>query len=356
MGKSEYISQYRRYIGKKILFIAVCTVLSFVALGLGLSIGKYNIGFFESYAILWNHISGNLPTDEIGIMKDHVIWNLRFPRAIAGMAVGAGLAVCGTAMQSSMKNPLADPYTTGISSGASLGATLAIVSGFSLISGTTLQTSIVINAFAFSLIPALIMIVISTMKRGISPASTILIGVAVMYVFSASTMLLKVTATEDTLADAYTWGVGTLGKASWGNILPMIVAALTGIIIFTAMANKLNILAMDDKNVAALGEHPKRLRTVMMLIVSVVTAILVSYTGTIGFVGLVVPHIVRIFIGSDNRYLVPASASFGALFLVCADSVAKEMTTTGLPVGIVTALIGGPMFFLILLRMGKKIW
>ncbi len=321
-----------------------------------MSIGSYDIGFLESYEILIDHITGSIATDSIGEMKDHIIWDMRFPRAIAGLFVGAGLAICGAVMQSSLKNPLADPYTTGISSGAGLGATISIVLGVCIIPGLTGEASIVINAFIFALIPAFVMIFFSMIKRNISPESTILIGVAVMYVFSAVTTMLRVTASEEDLAEAYIWSVGTLGKAMWENIPILVIASVCGIILFCFASNMLNTLAMDDKNVTALGENPKKLRLLFMLIVSLVTAVLVSFTGTIGFVGLVAPHVVRLVIGSDNRYLIPASACFGGMFLILCDCIAKVITTTGLPVGVVTALIGGPMFLFILIKMKKSAW
>lgn len=352
---AEYKREYRLYIARKVTFCLACLVIAFLVTGFTLSVGNYEIGFLESYRILLDHITGNIATDEIGHMKDHVIWDLRMPRAFAGLFVGAGLGVCGAVMQSTLKNPLADPYTTGISSGASLGATLAIVSGFSLIPGLLGEASIVINAFIFSLIPACVMIFFSIIKRNMSPESTILIGVAVMYVFTAITTLLKVSATEEKLAEAYVWSVGTLGKATPENILAMGIATVVGVIVFTLGSNMINTLAMDDKNVTALGEDPKKIRLLFMFGVSLVTAVLVSFTGTIGFVGLVAPHIVRLLIGSDNRYLIPASACFGAMFLLCADCLAKNLST-GLPVGVVTALVGGPLFLFILLKMRKAAW
>lgn len=354
--QEERTAGYRKYVGKKVLFCIICLVVAIVAMGLAFVSGSYDIGFLESYQILWDHITGNIAMDEIGQMKDHVIWDLRFPRVLGGLFVGAGLAICGAVMQSALKNPLADPYTTGISSGAGLGSSLAIIAGLSVVPGLYGESAIVVNAFVFALIPAFVMIFFSVMKRNMSPESTILIGVAVMYVFSAMTTLLRVSATEEDLAEAYIWSVGTLGKTTWDNVFILGTATAVGVILFMAVSNMLNVLAMSDQNVTALGEKPKKLRLVLMLIVSMVTAVIVSFTGTIGFVGLVAPHVVRLLIGSDNRYLIPASACFGAMFLVCTDCLAKEITTTGLPVGVITALIGGPLFLFILIKMRKSAW
>ncbi|MDR3074990.1 MAG: iron ABC transporter permease [Candidatus Methanoplasma sp.] len=355
MGSDELRSEYRRYTLRKTLFIIVCIIGSVVAVGLSLSSGKYDIGFLESYQILFDHIAGIVPMTPTEVMEDYVVWDLRVPRSIAGLAVGAGLGVCGAAMQSSLKNPLADPYTTGISSGAALGATLMITLGISLIPHLGGELAIAINAFFFSLIPAGMIVFISVFKKT-SPTSMILIGVAVTYVFSATTSLLMLYAVPEDLTEAYIWAVGTLGKATWDNVPYLCVAAVGGIVVMQIYAGRLNILALNDESAVSLGLNAKRLRITILIMISVVTSILVSFTGTIGFVGLVAPHMVRIFIGSDNRYLIPASAAFGAVLLLASDCISKSVGSTGLPVGVITALIGGPLFLLLIMRQRRSAW
>lgn len=346
---------YQRYISKKLSFIILFTATAVVAIGLEICLGKYEIGFFESYQVLFDHIRGITPQGDLGRMKDYVVWDLRFPRAIAGLTVGATLGACGAAMQSALKNPLADPYTTGISSGASLGAAIAIILGISIIPTVTGQWGIVTNAFVFSLIPAAVIVLVMKFKRA-GPTSMILIGIAVMYVFSATTSLLMLTAEPDALAEVYIWNVGTLGKATWSNISFLIAAAISVILLLQLVAKKLNILVMSDEGATALGVNPRALRLYSLIIVSLTTSLVVSFTGTIGFVGLIAPHVVRMFIGSDNRYLLPASAAFGGAMLLCADCIAKEAGATGLPVGVITALIGGPLFLLLLMRQRRSAW
>lgn len=327
-----------------------------LAIGLQLSFGKYSIGFLESYGILIDHLKGIVPTEGVERMKHYVVWDLRLPRALAGLAVGAGLGMCGAVMQSSLKNPLADPYTTGIASGASLGASVAIILGLCIIPGIYGEGAIVVNAFAFALVPVILIISLSRFKKNITPAGMILIGIAVMYIFSATTTLLKITASEESLAEVYIWSVGTLGKAGWDNVWYMIAAAVAGIVVFQSLARRLNVLVMCDSGAVALGVDPKRVRLASLGVVSLVTAVLVSFTGTIGFVGLVAPHMVRMFIGSDNRYLIPASAAFGALMLLASDCVARNIAAVELPVGTITALIGGPLFLYLIIRQTKSAW
>ncbi len=346
--------QYHIYTFKKILFCLVCILICFAALGVGVWAGKYDIGFFESYRVLFDHLMGN--GDKNG-MDDVVVWEIHLTRALAGLIGGAALGVAGAVMQSSMKNPLADPYTTGISSGASLGATLAIIAGFTLLPGLSPNAGIVFNAFVFALIPAMVIMLISSFKTNLTPTSIILISIAVMYVFSATDTLLKVTTTVEKLADAYIWGIGTLGRATWETLPIMAVIAGIGIIFFMFMSKKVNILSMNDKSIVSLGEKPKVMRLLCMVVVSMMTAVIVAFTGTIGFVGLVAPHMVRLIIGSDCKYLIPASACFGAAFLMCADCIARVLTATGLPVGIITSIIGGPLFIFLLIKMrSNNVW
>jgi len=355
LGRDDFKSVYYRSVSRKVTFVIICVIVAFIAVGLQLSFGYYDVSFTESYQILWDHICGNIPTTDIGIKRDHIIWDLRLPRSIAGMAVGAGLGVCGAAMQSTLKNPLADPYTTGISAGAGLGATISIVLGICLIPGIIGQPSIIIDAFVFALIPSLVIIAFSSLKRRVTPSMMILIGIAVMYVFTAMTTLLKLTASEDSLQDVYMWSVGTLGKSNWDNVWFMIAATAFGIFAFAILAKKINVMITSDSSAISLGVDPKRCRLLVLIIVSVVTAFLVSFTGTIGFVGLVAPHMVRLIIGSDNRYLIPASAAFGAMMLICSDVIARNIGT-GLPVGVITACVGGPVFLYLLIKQRKSIW
>lgn len=349
---AEFKATYMLHISKKVLFIALFAVLAIISMGLALSFGKYPIGFFESYEIMFDHILGKEPVGDVAITKDMIVWEMRLPRAIMGLVAGAGLAACGVAMQSVMRNPLADPYTTGVSSGASLGATLYLILGISFIPTIYGTAALVANAFILSLIPAGLIILISRFIKT-TPAMMILIGISVMYLFSAITTLVMLTSHPDSLAEAFTWSVGTLGRVSWDNIFIALAVVSVCLIVLLFYSDKLNLLSSGDKCSRSLGLNPDRLRVVILAVVALATASIVSFTGTIGFVGLVAPHMVRIFVGSNNRYLMPASISFGAFMLLAADCFAKEAGTTGLPVGIITAIFGGPLFLYLLTRKGK---
>ena len=351
----ESSGEYRRSIVLKIGFIIVCVVVAFLVIGVTLTIGDYDIGFLETYQILWDHITGNVPTDPSDPMytKDSVIWDLRLPRILTGVLAGAALAVAGATMQTTMKNPLADPYTTGISSGASFGATIARCMGVSFAGGGYV---VVVNAFIFSLIPTALIVIVSKM-RGASPTTMVMAGIAVMYIFNAFTTVIKLFADPESLSSLYQWSVGSINGTRWDDVLVMVPFVIVGTVVIQLLSRQLNVLISGDDSAKTLGIDADRLRTVSILVIALMTAAVVSFTGLIGFVGLVCPHVVRMFIGSDNRYLIPASAAFGIALLLFADLVGRVLIApTVLPVGVITAFIGGPLFLYLIVKQRRSAW
>ena len=354
-GTDEMDSGYRRYIALKWVLIVACIAVCVVLAGLAVTVGEYPVGFGESYWTIWNHIFGYVPTDHSDplYILDHVVWDLRLPRIIIGIVAGAGLAVAGATMQSTLKNPLADPYTTGISSGAAFGATIAICYGTEIFGS---GGSIVVNAFVFALIPTALIAVISVTKK-VSPVSMILAGIAVMYIFNAMTTVMKLWANPDDLASVYRWEVGSFEGLDWGDVPIMTAVTAVGSLFLLLVSSKMNVLSTGDENAKALGIDASKLRMVCLVVVTLVTASIVSFTGVIGFVGLVAPHVVRIFIGSDNRYLIPASMALGAALLLVADLVGRTVIAPAvLEVGVVTAFIGGPLFLYLVIRQKREAW
>ncbi len=353
LSESTVYLEYKKSIFLKIIFIVSCVLIAVVSAGLALTIGEYEIGFFESYQILFNHIFGNVPDTVEAGMKDYVVYELRLPRILVGLITGAGLAVAGAAMQSILKNPLADPYTTGVSSGAGFGASIAIVMGATIASG---QYAIVVNAFMFALVPTAVILFISKIK-GSSPITMIMAGIAVMYIFGAMTTIIKLWADPDSLSALYRWQVGTLAGADWAVIPIMAIVTIIGCISVQLLSGKLNILSTGDDNAKSLGIDADKLRMICLIITALISAVIVSFTGLIGFVGLVAPHIVRLFIGPDNRYLIVASAFFGAALLVLADLIGRTIISpTVLQVGVITAFLGGPLFLWLIIRKTNRAW
>ncbi len=346
----ETYGEYRRYVFRKWIFMAVCATVIVLVSGYAVTVGAFNIGFWESYQIMWDHITGNIDPDS---MKDYVVVTLRAPRIATAIIAGAGLAVAGVVMQSSLLNPLADPYTTGISAGALFGATLGITMGFNLVAG---PYALVINAFVFSLIPMVVIAFVSRIK-GSSPTVMIMAGIAIMYIFNALTTVMKLWANPNSLQELYEWQVGSVSRATWEEIPVMLVITVVGIIVMQFMSRKLNVLATGEDTANALGVDANKLRTVNLLVVSLVSASIVAFTGLIGFVGLVAPHISRIFIGSDNRFLIPCSALLGSALLILGDLVGRVIIYPAtLQAGVVMSFLGGPMFLWLIMRRKSQIW
>jgi len=347
---SHMFTEYRASRAKKAMAIILMIVALLIASIYGLSVGSYPIDFVEVYNIVIDHLFHL--DDPLTTTDERVIWNTRMPRLLFAIVSGAGLAVAGAAMQSMMKNPLADPYTTGISSGASFGAVVAIAFGISI---GSISTGTTVLAFFFALVPAAVILLLSTFKKT-SPSMMILAGLSVMYIFNAMTQYMMLVVDSETMEAAYQWTIGTLNKSSWSTLPIMAIVVIFGSLAIMNMSKYLNAMNSGDNYAKTVGVDVKRIRIIILVLVSVIAASIVSFTGIIGFIGLVSPHITRIFLGSDNKLLIPGSLMVGALVMVVCDIIAKSFTTTALPIGIVTAFIGGPVFLTLIIRQKKEVW
>ena len=350
---AELKTSHKATIAKRIVLIAVCAFICLITAGVAIVTGEYDIGFFESYRILFDHIMGNIGTDRISVIKDFVVWDLRLPAIVVAIIAGIGLSASGAAMQSTLRNPLADPYTTGISSGAAFGATIAIVYFGGVATG---NATTVVFAFVFALIPTALIVSLSVTKK-VSPVSMIMAGIAVMYIFNAVTTMIKLWADPNDLEAIYLWSVGSFDTIRWDDLPLMAAVTLVGSSVIFMISNKLNILASGDECAKSMGIDASKMRIMCLVIVSLVTASIVSFTGIIGFVGLVAPHVVRLFIGSDNKFLIPASAAFGAALLLVSDLVGRTIIAPSvIQVGVITSFIGGPLFLYLVIRQKKEMW
>ena len=342
------VHTYHHFRRRKVLFIVAILAILVILTGVSIALGTYRISFERVYECLWNIITGN----DDGSVDYSVVLNQRLPRLIGAVVVGCGLAAAGASMQSMLKNPLADPYTTGISSGACFGATIAISAG-GFLGFQTYGT--VIAAFIFALIPAAVILMLAAMKK-CSPAMMILAGISVMYIFNALTQYVMLTMDEQGMAAAYEWTVGTLVKVNWDNMPLMIIIAALGSAALFYMAKFLNAMNGGDAFAKTLGIDVQRIRILILVMVSVVAAGIVSFTGVIGFIGMVAPHICRMFIGSDNRLLIPSAMVLGAALTVFSDIISRVLVDTDVPIGVITSLIGGPLFLFLVLRETKEVW
>ena len=277
-------------------------------------------------------------------LRDGIVWELRMPRILAAAAVGAGLALCGAIMQAVLRNPLADPYLLGLSSGASFGAVAVIVLG--------LAVALPGAAFAGSLIALLATLLLARAAGPLLASRTILAGIAVSAVFSALTSLVIFwSATGDSYREILSWLLGSLAGIDWAATALAVGAVVVIGLPLLLSAGTLDAFAFGDRAAISLGVSVTRTRWLLLGATALLTGCLVAVSGSIGFVGLVVPHAVRLLVGSGHRALLPLSLLVGALFLVWADTLSRvAFEPRELPVGIVTALVGGPLFAALLLR------
>ncbi|MFH8606637.1 FecCD family ABC transporter permease [Streptomyces sp. NPDC018029] len=322
----------------------LCAALA-VALVAGLALGSVRIPAADVLDILTGRAE---PSPFRTIVLD-----VRLPRVLLGATVGAGLAVIGTVLQALVRNPLADPFLLGVSSGASVGAVCAIVLGSVFGLGAALSTTVTIPAASFA--GALLsLVLIYALARGGGSFATgrlILAGVAVSYILTALTSLILVTAdSADHLKEVLYWTLGGLGSARWDMLALPCATLAVGTALLVSMARPLDLLLAGEEGATVLGLHAARFRAGVFVLASLLTGVLVAYSGAIGFVGLMVPHAARMLVGAAHRALLPVVALMGAVFLVVADLAARTVAAPqDIPVGVLTALTGGP-FFLWLLR------
>ena len=350
----EIKEQYKKYIGRRVGFILMLIPVVVLLIGISSSLGSADVSLRDVYTSIINKLfPGSFETNWLA---EVCVWKLRLPRILMGLLAGIGLGAAGCVMQGTLRNPLADPYMLGIASAAGFGASLAILFGTGIIGFLGGQYLVIGNAFIFALLCSGIILGLSS-KKGATPESMILTGIAMMFLFSAMTTLLQYFAEAEAVKAAVFWMVGDLGKSSWEKL--GIVAVVTAVCIPLLIWKSwdLNIMSSGDESAKSLGIKVEQTRIIIMVVSSLLVASIVCFTGTIGFVGLVAPHICRMVIGGDNRFLVPASALVGAVLLVLSDTVARTiMSPVILPVGVVTAFLGVPLFIYLIMRKRRTYW
>jgi iron complex transport system permease protein len=319
--------------------LAAALVVSIVV---AVTIGPADIRFDEVWASIASHLG--LGTSPLPLLRDGIVWELRLPRVLTAAAVGAGLAIAGAVMQAITRNPLADPYLLGLSSGASLGAVAVLLLGVAIV--------LPLAAFLGALVALGLTLLLASSLGVITPTRTVLAGLAVSSLASAVTSLVIFwTVTGDSYREILGWLLGSLAGARW----PAVAIALTAIVVVGIpvmfIGRILDAFTFGDVSAAALGVNVGATRWGLLAASALLTGAMVSVSGAIGFVGLVLPHAVRLIVGPGHRALLPLSALVGAIFLVWADTAARTLfEPRELPVGIVTAIIGAPIFALLLSR------
>ncbi|HFE9702969.1 TPA: FecCD family ABC transporter permease [Clostridium perfringens] len=340
----------------KKVFIAVLLILLFISsIILGISFGAVDIPPYDVYRVFLYKVFGikigNL--DEIlnSTLFD-IIWGVRMPRVLLGAFAGMALAMVGVIMQATIQNPLGDPYILGLSSGASLGATFSILIGFS---GVLSSFGAPLGAFLGALIASIFVYFLAKIGGRITPFKMILAGMVISSICSSLTsLIIFLSKDNEGIRTVNFWMMGSLAGAQWGNIvLPIAISVIPLIYFFTQYRN-LNLMVLGDETSITLGLNIEKHRKIYMILSSLITGVIVSVCGTIGFVGIMIPHIVRLIFGTDHKTLLPFSALVGAIFLIWADVIARcAINNMELPIGIITSVIGAP-FLLWLMVKGTR--
>jgi len=340
--------RYRALAARRILLIASLVAALAISIATDMALGPANYSLSQVVtAVFW--------PGSVDVQLQVVIWDIRMPIAMMAVTVGACLSLAGAQMQTILANPLASPFTLGISAAAGFGAALGLVAGVAIFPAAV-QYMVPLNAFVMAMLASLFIYGVSTM-RGVNVETIVLLGIALVFTFNALLALLEYLASEQALAAVIFWTMGSLTKATWAKV--WITGGVLAICapLFARNAWALTALRLGDDKAASMGVNIRRLRLETLLLVSLLAAIPVAFVGTIGFIGLVGPHIARMLVGEDQRFYLPASVICGALML-SVTSVVSKMIIPGaiLPIGVITALVGVPFFFSLIFTNRRRSW
>ena len=326
------------------LVIVSSAALLLVLAAVSLMLGRYPIDPAQAVLMLVDRV---VPVERVWTnQQETLFFNVRLPRIVLAIMVGCCLATAGAAFQGTFQNPLVSPDILGASQGAAFGAAIAILAG-------SAAFGVSVSAFAFSIATVLLVLLVSSRAKGNRILVTVLAGTMISSLFSAGVSFTKLVAdpTDDLPAITY-WLMGSLTGAKMSDIMLAAIPMAIGVIVLFALRWRINILTMGDDEAATMGINARRLRLVIIVAATLATAASVSVTGMIGWVGLVIPHLCRMMVGSDYRKLIPTSMLLGASFLLIVDNVSRLATTSEIPIGILTAFTGAPFFLYLMLRKG----
>ncbi|MDO7904350.1 FecCD family ABC transporter permease [Pseudomonas sp. K1(2024)] len=346
-GVEQAAWQYRRLLWRRTALVGGLAVLLLLSVLGDLASGASGMG-------LGQLLHGVFDPSTLSATERVIIWNVRLPYALMAVLVGAALALAGAEMQAILDNPLASPFTLGVSSAAALGASLAIAYPLS-VAWLSPSAQVTVMAFVFACLSVLLLQGMSRL-RGAGVESLVLFGIALVFSCNALVSLLQLLATEDVLQQLVFWTLGSLARANWQK-LGILAAVLALVVPFSLRsASAMTLLRMGEDRARSFGVDTRRLRVASLLRISLLSATAVAFVGTIGFIGLVGPHIARLLVGEDQRFLLPASALVGAL-LLSLSSIASKLILPGVivPVGIVTALVGVPVFVALVFKRGRRL-
>lgn len=338
-----------------IIFIFMICAL-FISIIISSTLGVANITFSQSIQILISKIPciNNLVNiDDISQTHKLIIFNIRLPRIILSALIGAGLSVVGCVFQAIFKNPMADPYVLGISSGSALGASIAIVLGISSmlfgVAGTTLF------AFIGAIFTTILVYFIAKTGTKLPTNTLLLAGVSVSFLFSSINSLIMI-FNRDRVEQIVFWTMGSMSSATWKQVSSLLLFTIVGFVLIMIYSRDLNLMLMGDETASSLGIEVDFTKKLLLIVSSIIIAACVSVSGVIGFVGLIIPHITRIIVGPNHKFLLPFSTLGGATFMIICDTLSRILAPPAeIPVGAITALFGAPYFIYLLIKNKKKV-
>mgnify|MGYP000953700857 CR=1 FL=1 len=346
----EVVRAYKQYHAKKVLFLFGVIFGIVLLVGYAASCGSYDLSLQDVYRTIFAGIVSSFhPEDTV---SHTIVWEIRLPRIAMAIIAGASLGVAGAILQGVLRNPLAEPFTLGISSAAAMGASLAIIGGLKYFGAY----SVVLNAFVSAFIATLFIYGIAKSK-GMTPESIILAGIAIMFLLDAVTSFMQYLGTAEQVQAVVFWMMGSVSVASWETVGIVLFIVIISIPYLVYKASDITIMGAGDETAHSLGINVERVRMRTLVFAALLTASVTAFCGIIGFVGLVSPHITRMVIGGDNRFVIPGSALIGSILLLGADTVSRTILTPMiLPVGIMTAFVGVPFFMFLFMRKRDELW
>lgn len=343
--KNKVLKEVPIYIGTSVILL----IILFLSIGFAVTMGSVDISIKEVYEVILYKLF-NIGDSSIGAgAVADVVWLIRMPRIVLAIAVGAGLSVVGIVMQAIVKNPLADPYILGVSSGASLGATLAVVLGIGSVFGSN---SLGIMGFIGAFGVSILVLMISNIGGRSNSIKLLLAGMALSSVCSSfSSFLVYISDDSQKLKTITFWLMGSLAGAKWNEIVIILPVIILGTIFFVTQYRTLNLMLLGDEVSITLGTDLHKFRIIYLVITSLMIGLLVYVSGMIGFVGLIIPHIVRIIFGTDHKKIIPITALLGSIILIWADVISISLIKgTEIPIGIVISIIGAPLFVWLMIK------
>lgn len=331
--------KHHKHFYPSLIFLTLLLItLSLVAL----SVGPARISIQDTISILLKRNNGAIPETHF-----HIIWNLRLPRILSGIITGAALAVSGMIYQAIFRNPMSDPFVLGVSSGAAFA--VAFASFLGIVGGAVGVWTVPIVAFSGSLLTSVLIFFLSGGMRR-SPTTLLLTGIALNFLLSAlMTLFLYLNRTQ--LQNIMQWTMGSFAGSSWNKVAIISVTSLIGVIPIFTLTKELDLLLLEEKTAMSIGMNIRTMRMVLLLLCTIMTSVTVAFFGIIGFVGLMVPHIMRLIVGPKHHNLLPVSIVAGGVMVALSDLIARSaISPSELPVGVITSLAGAPLFIILLLR------